>query len=183
MLNCPICGKEVQPTTAYCPSYGTDLRQVSAGPTMPTRSYPPAYSYPQQGTTIPAGGQSYGHRKYILAIIAVGMIALLIGGLIGYSLPVPPDYTTLIGTATLSSQFNGTPNLIIFDSSATGNLSSSVFPSHSYVVDLPIGGPAHSVTIEWQNLTSSPSIAAHWCSASPSTFSSSDANATQNFSC
>src|SRR5713226_8959425 len=72
MPNCPICGKEVQSTTAYCPSRGTDLRQVSAGPTMPTGSYPPAYSYPQQGAMIPAGGQSHSHRKYILAIVAVG---------------------------------------------------------------------------------------------------------------
>jgi hypothetical protein len=183
MPNCPICGKEVQPSTAYCPSCGTDLRQVSAGPTMPTGSYPPAYSYPQQGTMIPAGGHSHSHRKYILAVIAVGVIALLVGGLIGYSLPVPPDFTTLTGTVTLSSQLNGTPNLIIFDSSRTGNLSSAVFPNHSYAVNLPIGGPAYSVTVEWQNLTSSSSIAAHWCNASPNTFTSSNANATQNFSC
>jgi hypothetical protein len=74
---------------------------------------------------IPAGGHSHSHRKYILAVIAVGVIALLVGGLIGYSLPVPPDFTTLTGTVTLSSQLNGTPNLIIFDSSRTGNLSSS----------------------------------------------------------
>lgn len=183
MPNCPICGKEVQPTTTYCPACGTDLRQVSAAPTMPTGSYRPAYSYPQQGTMIPSAGQSHSHRKYILAIVAVGIIALLIGGLIGYSLPVPPDFTSLTGTVTLNSQLSGTPNLIIFDSSATGNLSSAVFPNRSYLVNLPIGGPAYSVTIEWQNLTSSSSIAAHWCSASPSTFSSFNANATQNFSC
>jgi hypothetical protein len=181
MPNCPICSKEVQPTTAYCPSCGTDLRQVSASPTMPTGSYPPAHSHPQLGTMIPAGGQSHSHRKYILAIVSVGIISLLIGGLVGYSLPVPPDFTTLAGTITLGSQFNRTPNMIIFDSSATGNLSSAVFPNHSYEVNLPIGGFAYSVMIEWQNLTSSPSIAAHWCSASPSTFSSSNANATQNF--
>jgi hypothetical protein len=132
---------------------------------------------------IPATGQPHSHRKYILAIVAVGIIALLIGGLIGYSLPVPPDFTTLTGTVALGGQFSGTPNLIILDSSAAGNLSSAVFSNHSYMANLPIGGPAYSVTIEWQNLTSGPSIAAHWCSASPSTFDSSDANAAQNFSC
>ena len=156
MPSCPICGKEVQSSTTYCPACGTDLRQVSAGPTMPTGNYRPAYSNPQQGTTIPTGGQSHGHRKYILAIVAIGIIALLIGGLIGYSLPVPPDFTTLTGTVTLGSQLNGTPNQIIFDSSATGNLSSAIFSNHSYVVNLPIGGPTYSVTIEWQNLTSTP---------------------------
>jgi hypothetical protein len=166
MPNCPICGKEVQSTTAYCPSCGTDLRQVSAGPTMPTGSYPPAYSYPQQGTMIPAGGQSHSHRKYILAIVAVRIIALLVGGLIGYSLPIPPDFTTLTGTATLSSQLNGTPNLIIFDSSATGNLSSAVFPNHAYTANLPIGGPAYSVTVEWHNLTRSP-VSQPTCAAPP----------------
>jgi hypothetical protein len=183
MPNCPICGKEVQSSTAYCPACGTNLRQVSAGPTMPTGNYRPAYSNPQQGTMIPAGGQPHGHRKYILAIVAVGIIALLTGGLIGYSLPVPPDFTTLTGTVALGGQFNGNPILIIFDSSATGNLSSAVFSNRSYMVNLPIGGPAYSVTIEWQNLTSGPSIAAHWCSASTSTFDSSNANATQDFSC
>jgi hypothetical protein len=183
MPNCPICGKDVKSSTTYCPACGTDLRQVSAGPTTPTGSYRPTYTSPQEGTTIPTGGHPHSHRKYVFAIIAVGIIALLIGGLIGYSLPVPPDFTALTGTVTLSSQFYGTPNLIIFDSSATGNLSSAVFPNHSYAINLPIGGPAYSVTIEWQNLTSPPSIATHWCSASPNTFSSSDSNATQNFSC
>ena len=182
MPSCPICGKQVQSSTTYCPACGTDLRQVSAGPTILTGNRP-AYSNPQQGTMIPTGGQSHSHKKYILAIVAVGIIALPIGGLIGYSLPVPPDFTTLTGTVTLAGQFNGTPKQIIFDSSATGNLSSAVFSNHSYMVNLPIGGPAFSVTIEWQSLTSGPSIVAHWCSASPSTFDSSDANATQNFSC
>lgn len=183
MPNCPICGKEVKLNTEYCPACGTDLRHVSAGPTTPTGSYQPTYSYPQQGAMIPSGGQPHTHRKYILAILAVGIIALLIGGLIGSSLPVPPDFTTLTGTVTLSSQLKGTPNLIVFDSSATGNLSSAVFPNYSYTIDLPIQGTAYSVTIEWQNLTTTPGIAAHWCNASPSTFSSSNANATQNFSC
>lgn len=182
MPNCPICGKEVQPTTAYCPACGTDLRQVSAGPTMPTGSYPPAYSHPQQGTMIPSGGQPHGHRKYILAIIAVGIIALLVGGLIGYSFPIPPDVTLLTGTATLSSPFHGNPDQIIFDGAATGNVSSGVSSNGSYGIYLPFGD-SYSVMVQWLNMTSGPYFGTHTCSASPSTFSSSDANVTQNFTC
>src|SRR5713226_4056468 len=137
MPNCPICGKEVQPTTAYCPACGTDLRQVSAGPTMPTGNYPPAYSYPQQGTMISSAGQSHSHRKYILAIIAVGIIALLVGGLVGYSFPVPPDVTLLTGTVSLGNQYHGAPNLIMFYSARTGNVSSGVTPNESYGIYLP----------------------------------------------
>src|SRR5712691_9976227 len=109
MPNCPICGKEVKPSTTYCPACGTDLRQASAGPTMPNGHYPATYSYPQQGNMIPSGGQPHSHRKYILAIIAVGIIALLVGGLTGYSFPIPPDVTLLTGTVTLSALFMETP--------------------------------------------------------------------------
>jgi len=139
MPNCPVCGKEVQASTAYCPACGTNLKQGYAQPTMPSGSYSSNYSSPQQGTSYQPGGQSHSHRKYIIAIIVVGLIGLIGGGLISLAFLVPPDVTDVTGTVTLSAQHNGNPSQILFGSTDTGNLSSTVFADHSYQAYLPIG--------------------------------------------
>ena len=185
MPNCPVCGKEVQATTAYCPACGANLKQASAQPTMPSGRYSPSYSYSQQGTGYPGGSQPHGHKKYIIAIIVVGIIGLIAGGLITEGFLVPPDVTDVTGIVTLNtldtSQYHGTVSQILFGSTDTGNLSSTVFQDHSYQTYLPIG-ETYTVIIQWTNITGS-SIGTYTCSASPGTFSSSNPNATQNFSC
>ena len=186
MPNCPVCGKEVQASTTYCPACGTNLKQTSGQPTMPTGSYSPSYSYSQQGTGFPSAGQSHSHRKYIIAIIVVGIIGLIGGGLITQAFLVPPDVTDVTGTVVLNtqitSQYHGIANHILFGSTDTGNLSSAIFSDHSYQVYLPIG-ETYTVTIQWVNVTSSLAIDVFTCTAAPSSFSSSNANATQNFTC
>jgi len=142
MPNCPTCGKEVQSTTAYCPACGTSLKQTSPGSSAQNGTYSPNYSYSQQGTGIPTANQPHGHRKYILAIIIVGLIGLIVGGLVTSTLLIGPDVTDVTGTVSLGSpyfdQYHGSPNHILFTSAITGNLSSGVFPDKSYQVYLPI---------------------------------------------
>lgn len=181
MPNCPVCGKEVQSTTAYCPACGTSLKQTNAVSTMQSNTYSansPNYSYPQQGYGMPTAPQTHSHRKYVLAIIAALLIGLIVGGLIGYFLPVAPDYTTLTGSVTLTNPSLGTPTVILFGAPETGNLTSAAIAS-SYTIDLPIIQDNYGVLIQWVNMTSG----THFCTASPGTFSSTSANATQNFSC
>src|SRR6266699_2523508 len=80
-------------------------------------------------------------------------------------------------------QSHGTPNHILFNNAVTGNLSSGVFPDKSYQVYLPILlSGNYAVTIQWTNVTSG-AVSFYSCTANPSTFSSSNQNATQNFSC
>ena len=186
MPNCTVCGKEVQSTTAYCPACGTSLKQTSAGPTMQTNTYSqssPNYSYPQQGYGMPTTPQSHSHRKYILAIIVVGLISLVVGGLVASTFLVGPDVTDVTGTVTLQSTYRGIPNRILFASTVTGNLSAGVFPDNSYQVYLPIlSAGNYAVSITWTNVTGG-TVSFYSCTANPSTFSSSSQNATQNFSC
>jgi hypothetical protein len=136
------------------------------------------YSYPQQGYGVPTAPQPHSHRKYILAIIAALLIGLIVGGLIGFYLPVAPDYTNLTGTVTLANPSVRTPNAILFGAPQTGNLTSAII-SNSYTIDLPIIQDNYNVLIQWVNMTGG----IHYCTASPSTFTSTSANATQNFSC
>src|SRR6266516_1717221 len=83
MPNCPVCGKEVQSTTTYCPTCGTSLKQTSPGSSAQSGTYSPNYYSPQPGTGMPATGQPpHSHRKYILALIIVGLIGLIVGGLV-----------------------------------------------------------------------------------------------------
>ena len=186
MPNCPVCGKEVQSSTTYCPACGTNLKQGSVQPTMPSGSYSPSYSYSQQGPGYSPAGQPHGHKKYIIAIIVVGIIGLIGGGLITQALPIPPDVTDVTGTITLNTvdtnTYRGTATQILFGSAVTGNLSSTVFQDHSYQSYLPIG-ETYTVIIQWTNITGSSSIGTYSCTASPGTFSSSSPNATQNFAC
>jgi hypothetical protein len=185
MPNCPVCGKEVQASTTYCPACGANLKHGSAQPTVPSGSYSPSYSYSQQGTGYQAAGQPHSHKKYIIAIIVVGIIGLIAGGLITQAFLIGPDVTDVTGTVTLNNldtnTYGGTPSQILFGSADTGNLSSTVFQDHSYQTYLPIG-ETYTVIILWTNVTGS-SVGTYSCAAMPGTFSSSNANATQNFAC
>lgn len=179
MQTCPVCGKEFQASTRYCPACGTNLQQQSfASPPIPQSGYSQGYSYSQQGTAVPRTDQPHGHRKYVVAIIVALLIGLIVGGIIGFEFPVAADFTTVKGTVSLSGSQAGTPDLIWFNSTTFGSLSSSVSTNHAYMVNLPIGD-TYSVSILWLNATRFPFT----CAASPSTFSSNNQNAAQNFSC
>jgi zinc-ribbon domain len=187
MPNCPVCGKEVQSTTAYCPACGTNLKQTDTSSVTQSGTYQPSYSYPQQGYGAPTAGQPHSHRKYILAIIVVGLIGLIVGGLVTTTFLTGPDVTDLTGTVSLQSlyltQYHGTPNRLVFNSATTGNLSAGVFSDRSYQVYLPIlSSGNYAVTIQWTNVTAG-NVLLYSCTANPSTYSSSSQNATQNFSC
>ncbi len=187
MPNCPVCGKEVQSTTAYCPACGTSLNQTSPGSAAQSGTYSPNYYSPQPNPGMPTANQTHSHRKYILAIIIVALICLIVGGLVTSTLLIGPDVTDVTGTVSLGNlyvnQYQGTPNHIIFNSAVTGNLSSGVFLDKSYQVYLPIlSSGNYAVTIQWTNVTAG-SVSFYSCTANPSTFSSLDQNATQNFSC
>jgi uncharacterized OB-fold protein len=186
MPNCSVCGKEVQSTTTYCPACGTSLKQTAASSSLQSGTYSPNY-YTQQGGALPAGTQPHSHRKYILAIILVGLIGLVVGGLVTSTFLIGPDVTDVTGTITLQNlylnQYHGIPNRLLFTSSVTGNLSAGVFPDKSYQVYLPILSTGnYAVSIQWTNVTAG-AVSFHSCTANPSTFSSSSQNATQNFSC
>src|SRR3989449_11682552 len=187
MPNCPTCGKEIQSTTAYCPACGTSLKQTSPGSSAQSGTYSPNYSYSQQGSGMPTANQPHSHRKYILAIIIVGLIGLIVGGLVTSTFLIGPDVTDVTGTVTVqqlyATQYNGIPNRLVFNSAVTGNLSAGVFQDKSYQVYLPIlSSGSYIVTIQWTNVTAG-AVSFYTCTANPSTFSSSDQNATQNFSC
>jgi hypothetical protein len=187
MPNCPTCGKEVQSTTAYCPACGSSLKQTSASPAMQSGTYQPSYSSPQQSYGTSTTGQPHSHRKYILAMIVVGLIGLIVGGLVATTFLTGPDVTDLSGTVSLGTlyvnQYHGSPNRLIFNSATTGNLSAGVFPDKSYQVYLPIlSSGNYAVTIQWTNVTAG-TVSLYSCAANPSTYGSSSQNATQNFSC
>lgn len=180
MPNCPVCGRDVPSGTQYCPTCGTNLQQSygTQSTTSPTYSQTPSYSS-TGGTGMPSPGQPRGSRRYI-AIIAALLIGLVIGGVIGYSLPVAADYTSVTGTvilnSQLSNQFGGKPTLVWFNSTAFGNLTSAVL-SNKYLINLPIGD-TYFVSIQWSNATGT-----FRCVPSQSTFSSNNQNVAQDFSC
>ncbi len=181
MPNCPVCGKEVQPTTQYCPACGTNLTQGGPQSTQ-AATYSPTYSYPQQEMGMPGASQPHTHRKHVFAIIAALLVGLIVGGIIGFSFPIAADYTHLTGSVRLSNQFQGIPNLIMFNSTLYGNLTSAVFSDHSYIINLPIGD-TYNVSIQWFNATATTSQIFGRCIPSQSTFTSDSQNATQDFTC
>ena len=105
MPNCPVCGKEVQSTTAYCPACGTSLKQTSSGSSAQSATYSPNYYSPQPNPGMPTANQPHGHRKYILAIIIVGLIGLIVGGLVTTTFLIGPDVTDVTGTVSLGSPY------------------------------------------------------------------------------
>src|SRR5437667_2292807 len=154
---------------------------------MQTGTYYPNYSSPQQGYGMPTASQSHGHRKYIIAIIIVALISLIVGGHVTSIFLIGPDVTDMTGTVTLqqlyATQYNGIPSRLVFNSALTGNLSAGVFQDKSYQVYLPIlSSGSYVVTIQWTNVTAG-AVSFYTCTANPSPFSSSEQNATQNFSC
>jgi len=54
---------------------------------------------------MPTANQPHGHRKYILAIIIVGLIGLIVGGLVTSTLLIGPDVTDVTGTVSLGSPY------------------------------------------------------------------------------
>src|SRR6266571_6868218 len=106
MPNCPVCGKEVQATTQYCPACGANLTQGGAQSTQ-TATHSPTYSYPQQGKGMHDASHPHTHRKHVFAIIAALLVGLIIGGIIGFSFPIAADYTNLTGSVRLGNQFQG----------------------------------------------------------------------------
>src|SRR6266702_46179 len=155
MPNCPVCGKEVQSTTAYCPACGTSLKPTGPGASMQTGTYSPNYSYPQQDYGMPTASQPHSHRKYIIAIIIVALIGLIVGGLVTSTFLIGPDVT---GTVTLqqpyATQYNGIPNRLVLNSALTGNLSAGVSQDKSYQIYLPIlSSGSYPVPIQWTNVT------------------------------
>src|SRR5216683_4738245 len=109
MPNCPVCGKEVQSTTAYCPACGTSLKQTSPGSSAQSGTYSPNYYSPQPNPGMPTANQPHSHRKYILAIIIVALIGLIVGGLVASTFLIGPDVTDLTGTVTLQNTYRGIP--------------------------------------------------------------------------
>src|SRR2546425_11972080 len=105
MPGCPVCGKEVQSTTTDCPACGTSLKQTSPGFSVQSGTYSPNSSYQQPGTGMPTASQPHGHRKYILAIIIVGLIGLIVGGLVTSTFLIGPDVTDLSGKVSLGSLY------------------------------------------------------------------------------
>ena len=136
---------------------------------------------------MPTPNQPHSHRKYIIAIIIVALIGLIVGGLVTSTFLIGPDVTDVTGTVTLqrlyATQYNGIPSRLVFNSALTGNLSAGVFEDKSYQVYLPIlSSGSYVVTIQWTNVTAG-AVSFYTCTANPGTFTSSDQNATQNFSC
>src|SRR5260370_23299595 len=136
MPNCPVCGKEVQSTTAYCPAGRTSLKQTSPSSSAQSGTYAPNYYSPQPNPGMPTANHPHSHRKYILAIIVVALIGLIVGGLVTTTFLIGPDVTDVTGTVSLGSlyvsQSHATPNHILFNSALTRNLTSRVFPCKSY---------------------------------------------------
>jgi hypothetical protein len=180
MPSCPVCGRDVPAGTQYCPACGTNLQQTFGSPVAPVPTYSPNHSYSQSGTGLPDPGNPHGHGKYIIAIMAALLIGLVIGGFIGLSYPVAAQFTSLNGTVTLNNQlsgaFHGSPNLIMFNSTIFGNLTSAVI-AHNYLINLPVGD-TYAVSVQWSNAT-----ATYRCVPSTNSFASNNANAAQDFSC
>src|SRR5437879_12735328 len=142
MPNCPVCGKEVQSTTAYCPACGTSLKPTGPGAPMQTGTYSPNYSYPQQGYGMPTASQPHSHRKYIIAIIIGALIGLIAGGLVTSTFLIGPDVTdvtvTVTGQRLYATQYNGIPSRLAFNRALTGKPRHGSFEGKSCQVYRPI---------------------------------------------
>lgn len=184
MPNFPVYGKDVQANTQYCSACDGRVQQSGFGSSpIPNDSH--ANSYPQSSKESPSATLPHTHAKYIIAIIALFIVGLVVGGLVTSAFLIPPDVTDATGAVTLNSQYvtqyHGIPSRILFGNRSTGNLSSTIFSDNSYQVYLPVRN-TYTVLIQWTNITGS-TFMAHTCTAVPSTFSSSGPNATANFSC
>src|SRR6266516_2395517 len=105
MPNCPVCGKEVQSTTTYCPACGTSLKQTSPGSSAQSGTYSPNYYSPQPGTGMPATGQPpHSHRKNILALFIVRLLGLIVARLGTTPLLRRRGVPCVTGTVSLGSR-------------------------------------------------------------------------------
>ena len=125
--------------------------------------------------------QPHSHRKYVLAIIAAGIIGITVGALIGYQI-APSGVTLVQGSVTLNAQLGGNRYIISFFNANTNNLTSGI-ENQTYLVYLPTGF-SYIVVVHWLNMTSgAPSLGTHTCNPQPSTYTPSAQNETRNFTC
>ncbi len=141
----------------------------------------PAPYYP------PPPPPSHSHDQYVVAIIGVGVVALLVGAPFGYGLgslarplgssPQPQqNFTFAHGTVNIGNL--GTPFSVVFDNQYTGSLSSNVYSNGLfYQVYLPVD-KAYQVTIRY-----STSFGVNTCQGRPSPFTPIGSDYAQDFLC
>jgi hypothetical protein len=124
--------------------------------------------------------KQHGRGRYVIAIVAVGIIALLIGVFYGTA-TAPAAVTLLEGRVALSAQDHGTAYSIAFANMNTHNLTSTI-TNQTYLLYLPTG-LNYVVSVQWINMTAGPYFGVHNCNPTPGTFNPSGQNETQNFAC
>lgn len=147
-------------------------------------------SQPQPTPYYPPPPSPHSHDKYIGAIIAVGVVALLVGAAFGYGLgslarplgtsPLPQgtQFTFVHGTVNIYPH-SGTAFGVYFDNQNTGTLTSVVGGQGlNYQLYLPTGN-TYQVTIYYFTSVSGTQS----CSARPSPFTSTGSSYTQDFLC
>ena len=151
-------------------------------------------SQPQPTPYYPPPPPSHSHDKYVGVIIAVGVVALLVGATFGYGLgslarplgtstqPQQPSFTYTHGTVNIGrtgSQY--TPFAIYFDNQYTGTLASTIFSSGGYQLYLP-SGKVYQVTVYWYQSSFS-GTTLQSCSARPQPFTPTGSDYRQDFLC
>ena len=131
-------------------------------------------------------GQYHPPQLYISAIIAVGIIALVVGTVVGYglgsasrpfgaSILQPAQLTYTHGTISVPS---GNAFTIVFDNQNSGSLSSSVYSNGNfYQVYLP-SNVAYQVTVRYFN-----GLSVQTCQARPQPFTPTGSTYNQDFFC
>jgi hypothetical protein len=149
-------------------------------------------SQPQQPSYYPSPPAPHTHGNYIGAIIAVGLVALVVGIAVGFGLTpyktvehtvtvTAPQFTFTHGTVNISPN-SGTPVAIYFDNQYTGTLTTAISSisgvSNSFQLYLPID-KTYQVTVYYSTTFSG------WqhCNGRPSPFTTSGSDYTQDFLC
>ena len=149
-------------------------------------------SQPQQPSYYPSPPAPHTHSNFIGAIIAVGIVALIVGIGVGFGLTpyktvdhtvtvAIPQFTFTHGTVDISPN-SGTPIAIYFDNQYTGTLTAVVTSiggiSNSFQLYLPINR-TYQVTVYYSTTFSG------WqhCSGRPSPFTTTGSDYTQDFLC
>ncbi len=131
--------------------------------------------------------QPHSHEKYLLAIIAVGIISLILGlvggyglgsngGTLGSSSQPQPNFTWLHGTVDYGSGVTG--KSILFDAQGAGTYSSSVFVDNTYQLYIP-SGKTYTVTIYYLGASGTEQCP----TARPSLITPTGSSDTENFFC
>lgn len=178
MPYCPVCGKEVQATTIFCPACGTSLKQESQNVQPSVASSQEYYSSSYR----PGRNRISKSRGRIWMIIVALLIGLFVGALIGFEISAPVDYTFVTGQVNLNNnQYHGAiPHLVYFNSTMLGNFTSAVGRNGAYYVNLPTGD-TYQMSIEWYNATGSSMFG--FCKSMPSSFNSNQRTQLENLSC